>query len=90
MIAATELEHRRARRRRVPGLGGPAGYGLGVMLFPDGSIGHTGTLESTHAMVVGRPDGVTWAVLVNGEVPSESSRLAGIVERALRAGFPDG
>ncbi len=62
------------------------GYGLGLMLFGGGAFGHTGTVESTHAMVLDRGDGVTWAVTVSGENPSESSALAGIVDRALEAG----
>lgn len=68
----------------------PNGYGLGLILYPDGSVGHTGTLESTHAMVLNRPDGVTWAVLVNGEHPSNSNDLRRLLDRALAAGFPDG
>lgn len=62
------------------------GYGLGLMLFGGGSYGHTGTVESTHAMIVDRNDGVTWALTVSGEYPSESSSLAGIVDDALVAG----
>ena len=58
-------------------------YGLGLMAFSDGSFGHTGTVESTHAMVVDRPDGVTWSVLVSGEYPWESGDLRGIVDRSL-------
>ena len=58
-------------------------YGLGLMGFSDGSFGHTGTVESTHAMVVDRPDGVTWSVLVSGEYPWESGDLRGIVDRSL-------
>ena len=50
-------------------------YGLGLMSFGDGSFGHTGTVESTHAMVVDRPDGVVWAVLVSGEYPWETNDL---------------
>jgi D-alanyl-D-alanine carboxypeptidase len=66
------------------------GYGLGVFVYEDGSIGHTGTLESTHAMVLSRPDGVTWALLVNGEYPSSSRSIVSIMDRAFNAGFPDG
>jgi D-alanyl-D-alanine carboxypeptidase len=66
------------------------GYGLGVFVYEDGSIGHTGTLESTHAMVLSRPDGVTWALLVNGEYPSSSRSIVSIMDRAFSAGFPDG
>lgn len=77
-------------RMRQPPLGRSGGYGLGLILYPDGSVGHTGTLESTHAMVVSRPDGVTWAVLVNGEHPRESAALRTMVDRAFAVGFPDG
>ncbi len=35
------------------------GYGLGLILFGGGAYGHTGTIESTHAMVLDRNDGVT-------------------------------
>ncbi|CAN5577545.1 hypothetical protein BH23ACT3_BH23ACT3_00260 [soil metagenome] len=79
-----------ARMRQPPLERAAGGYGLGLMLYPDGSVGHTGTLESTHAMVVSRPDGVTWAVLVNGEHPRESAALRSMVDRAFAAGFPDG
>ena len=58
-------------------------YGLGLMSFGDGSFGHTGTVESTHAMVVDRPDGVVWAVLVSGEYPWETSDLRSIFDRSL-------
>ena len=34
-------------------------------------------------MVVDRPDGVTWSVLVSGEYPWESEGPAGIVDRSL-------
>ncbi len=77
----------------TPALGpptSPTGYGLGLIRYADGSVGHTGTLESTHSMVLARPDGITWAILVNGEYPSESERLRTLFDRALRAGFPDG
>lgn len=59
------------------------GYGLGLMAFGDGSFGHTGTVENTHAMVVHRADGVTWAILVSGEYPGETRRLAEIFDRAV-------
>lgn len=60
-----------------------AWYGMGLMVWSDGSYGHTGTLENTHAMFLARPDGVTWAVLVSGENPSESAALRPIVDEAL-------
>jgi D-alanyl-D-alanine carboxypeptidase len=62
------------------------GYGMGMILYGAGAAGHTGTVESTHAMVLDRADNVTWAVTVSGENPSETVRLAGIVDRALAAG----
>jgi len=66
------------------------GYGMGLILYGGGAAGHTGTIESTHAMVLDRADNVTWAVTVSGENPSDTVRLAGIVDRALAAGgfFP--
>jgi D-alanyl-D-alanine carboxypeptidase len=62
------------------------GYGMGLILYGGGAVGHTGTVESTHSMVFDRADNVTWAVTVSGENPSETVRLAGIVDRALAAG----
>ena len=62
------------------------GYGMGLILYGGGAAGHTGTIESTHAMVFDRADNVTWAVTVSGENPSDTVRLAGIVDRALAAG----
>ena len=62
------------------------GYGMGVILYGGGTAGHTGTIESTHAMVLDRADNVTWAVTVSGENPSDTVRLAGMVDRALVAG----
>jgi D-alanyl-D-alanine carboxypeptidase len=62
------------------------GYGMGVILYGGGAAGHTGTIESTHAMVLDRADNVTWSVTVSGENPSDTVRLAGIVDRALAAG----
>lgn len=62
------------------------GYGMGVILYGGGAAGHTGTVESTHSMVLDRADNVTWAVTVSGESPSDTIRLAGMVDRALVAG----
>ena len=62
------------------------GYGMGMILYGGGAAGHTGTVESTHAMVLDRADNVTWAVTVSGENPSDTVRLAAIVDRALVAG----
>jgi D-alanyl-D-alanine carboxypeptidase len=62
------------------------GYGMGLILYGEGRYGHTGTVESTHAMLFDRADGVSWAVTVSGESPTESVDLARIVDRALAAG----
>jgi len=66
--------------------GADRGYGMGMILYGGGTFGHTGTIESTHAMVFDRADDVTWAVTVSGEHPSDTPRLAGMVDRALAAG----
>ena len=78
MKAPVTKRHKRGRPRL-------SWYGLGLVVFSDGSYGHTGTLENTHAMVVVRPDGVTWAVLVSGENPWETSDLRTMVDNALFA-----
>ncbi len=59
------------------------GYGLGMMVFGDGTFGHTGTVENTHAMVLDRSDGVTWSVLVSGEYPWTTLDLRRIFDRSL-------
>jgi D-alanyl-D-alanine carboxypeptidase len=63
-----------------------AGYGMGLMIFGPDAFGHTGTVESTRAMTVRRPDGITWAVTVSGDYPASTRDLVGIVDRALRDG----
>ena len=60
-------------------------YGLGLILFGDGSWGHTGTIESTHSIVINRPDGLTVAVLVSGKVPSNTDHLQQIIDLAVAA-----
>ncbi len=60
-------------------------YGLGVVVWPDGSWGHTGTVENTHTMLVRRPDGITWAILVSGKVPDETEALRDVFDRAWAA-----
>lgn len=75
------------REHGVPGA--PAsGYGLGIINYPGGAYGHTGTIEHAHSMAVVQPDGVTWAVTVSGEYPNETEALAGIVHAAFAAAFP--
>ena len=62
-------------------------YGLGLICFTDGTWGHTGTLESAHAMVLHRNDGMTWSILVAGDVPKESDDLRDIFNDVItRAG----
>lgn len=63
-----------------------AGYGMGLMIFGPESFGHTGTVESTRAMTVRQPDGLTWAILVSGDAPSSSRQLATIMTEALQSG----
>jgi D-alanyl-D-alanine carboxypeptidase len=80
-------------RTIVPTAGPPPadgrGYGLGMMVFGDGTYGHTGTIENTHAMVLDRPDGVTWSVLVSGDYPGTTGNLRQIFDEAARdAGVP--
>ncbi|HEX4984229.1 MAG TPA: serine hydrolase domain-containing protein [Ilumatobacteraceae bacterium] len=77
----------RMRRGRYGISGVAASYGLGLFNFADGSFGHTGTIESTHAMVVARPDRITWALMVNGEYPGDTSDLKTIVDNALDVAF---
>jgi D-alanyl-D-alanine carboxypeptidase len=64
-------------------------FGLGLRLWDDGSWGHTGTIQNAHSMVLHRPDGITFAILVSGPAPSESDDLKGIAERAFaEVGLP--
>jgi D-alanyl-D-alanine carboxypeptidase len=60
-------------------------YGLGLILFGDGSWGHTGTIESTHSIVINRPDGLTVAVLVSGKVPGNTDHLQQVIDLAVAA-----
>ncbi|NOX30351.1 MAG: beta-lactamase family protein [Actinobacteria bacterium] len=62
------------------------GYGMGMILYGGGNAGHTGTIESTHAMLLDRADNVTWAITVSGDYPKETPRLATIIDDALIAG----
>ncbi|MET0324355.1 MAG: serine hydrolase domain-containing protein [Ilumatobacteraceae bacterium] len=62
-------------------------YGLGLICFVDGTWGHTGTLESAHAMVLHRPDGITWSILVSGDTPKDSDELKAMFDDVIaRAG----
>ncbi len=75
------------------------GYGMGLMIFDAplaggtaaATFGHTGTLESTHAMFVRRPDGITWAITISGDYPASTREIATIMDNALLlGGFVDG
>jgi D-alanyl-D-alanine carboxypeptidase len=74
-------------RRPMPTVPYPRGYdhwyGLGLIVSMDGSWGHTGTVESTHAMALARPDGVTWSVLVSGNYPWETDDLRRIFDETV-------
>ena len=75
-------------RYRVPRPTPPSGYGLGVINYDADAWGHTGTIQNSHSMVLVQPDGVTWAVSVSGEYPSNTGALRSIIRDALAAGFP--
>lgn len=68
------------------GLG--VGYGLGVINYDAQAWGHTGTIQNTHSMVLVQADGITWAITVAGDHPTESSQLRNIFQAALAAAFP--
>jgi D-alanyl-D-alanine carboxypeptidase len=76
-------------RMRVPKSYAPdedAQYGFGIMVWPDGSWGHSGGVESTRALVITRPDGVVFAALTN----RESISADGLRDRILLAlGWPE-
>lgn len=76
-----------AMRHRVPNGLPPGGYGLGIINYDGDAWGHTGTIQNTHAMVLRQPDGVTWAITVSGEYPSDSNQLRGIMRAALATAF---
>jgi D-alanyl-D-alanine carboxypeptidase len=74
MRQALDVSYPEPERRR---------YGLGIIVWPDGSWGHTGTVENTHTMLVRRTDGVTWCILVSGDVPGDTEDLRLVFDRAL-------
>lgn len=65
-------------------------YGLGLIVYPDGTWGHTGTVENTRAMVVHRRDGITWCLLISGPTPESTEDLRAVFDRALAAAGLDG
>lgn len=58
-------------------------YGLGVIVWPNGWWGHTGSVESARSIVVAIPGGSVVAILVNGDEPMASGDLAQVVADAL-------
>jgi hypothetical protein len=59
---------------------------MGLIVWDNGATwGHTGTVESARTMVMHRPDGITWSILVNGPSPSYSADLRKIMDKALAA-----
>jgi D-alanyl-D-alanine carboxypeptidase len=58
-------------------------YGLGLRVWADGTWGHTGTVENARSMVLHRPDGITWAVTVSGNAPSNTDRIRHYVDQAF-------
>lgn len=77
----------RALRYRAVNAQPPSGYGLGIINYGADAWGHTGTIQNAHSMVLVQPDGVTWAITVSGEYPSESGNLRGMFRSALSAAF---
>jgi D-alanyl-D-alanine carboxypeptidase len=74
-------------RQGVPTTEPASTYGLGIINYPGDAWGHTGTIERAHSMVLVQPDGVTWAVSVSGETPSNTGTLRNIMRAAMAAGF---
>ena len=84
--ALTE-ESMQALRYRTPNAVPPSGYGFGVINYPGDAWGHTGTIQNAHSMVLVQPDGVTWAVTVSGNTPSESGNLRSIIRSVMSSAF---
>lgn len=51
-------------------------------MFPAGGWGHTGSIESVKALLIGFPDGGSVAVLIDGERPERTDDLVDIVSEA--------
>ena len=74
-------------RQGVPTTQPGSTYGLGIFNYPGDAWGHTGTIERAHSMVLVQPDGVSWAISVSGETPSNTGSLRNIMRAALAAAF---
>lgn len=85
---ALSIETMSSMRYREPTLLPPAGYGLGIINYDGDAYGHTGTIQNTHAMVLVQSDGLTWAITVSGEYPSNTPQLRSIMRGALSVAFP--
>ena len=83
---AVTAETAQAMRYRVATALPPGGYGLGLINYDNG-FGHTGTIQNTHAMVLVQDDGVTWALTVSGEYPSDTPQLRSIMRSAFTSAF---
>ena len=75
-------------RQGVPTTQVGSTYGLGIFNYPGDAWGHTGTIERAHSMVLVQPDGVTWAISVSGETPSNTGSLRNLMRAALASAFP--
>ena len=61
-------------------------YGLGLISYDSGaSYGHTGALQGSRTMMVHRPDGLTWSIMVNARFSDHSDILMALMNRALAA-----
>jgi D-alanyl-D-alanine carboxypeptidase len=62
-----------------------AWWGLGLRNYGGGTWGHTGSLRQARAMFLHRPDGTSWAILVNGTFPDHGDELRALMDRAMAA-----
>ncbi len=62
-----------------------AWWALGLRNYGGGTWGHTGSLRQARAMFLHRPDGTSWAILVNGTFPDHGDELTALMARAIAA-----
>jgi D-alanyl-D-alanine carboxypeptidase len=84
---AVSPETARSMRFRIDVGGQPGGYGLGLINYENDTWGHTGTIQNTHAMVLHQADGLTWAITVSGNNPSNTGSLRTMMRSALAEAF---